>query len=360
MNIDFHHAVTYVLARLAGFCCEDADIIAYSAQYVDDAVIDRLVHFKNGATFKPLCSAHKMLDYRNFDSLANHTVWLPFHFLPGNAGLPEGEGRDLDFIDKIICFPNSYIAQDMVKECIRNSREPNGLHRLGVTMHVYADTWAHQGFAGVQNVVNVVGYLHDDKISKTLLTKLSSFFEDLFELQASAFVGTSMPLGHGPVLSYPDRPYLTWRYKNYNGVVIERTNWSNCLEAAENMFLVMKRFQLDNPEAEVEGLSKGALAKFSSLFKEIIDDDPEARHQEWLKIIKKGEFDFGSETLSYVPTGPGSWEYDITQGEDIALSKLNYDNNFLRSNWKKFNDALVDHYYYLHRVLFPRYGIFTG
>ena len=38
MQIDFHHAVTYVAARLAGFSANDAGIIAHSAQYVDDAV----------------------------------------------------------------------------------------------------------------------------------------------------------------------------------------------------------------------------------------------------------------------------------------------------------------------------------
>ena len=31
MQIDFHHAVTYVLARLAGFDHADAEIVAYSA-----------------------------------------------------------------------------------------------------------------------------------------------------------------------------------------------------------------------------------------------------------------------------------------------------------------------------------------
>lgn len=36
MQIDFHHATTYVLARMASFPHEEADIIAYSAQYVDD------------------------------------------------------------------------------------------------------------------------------------------------------------------------------------------------------------------------------------------------------------------------------------------------------------------------------------
>lgn len=34
MQIDFHHAVTYVAGRLAGKDHAKADIIAYAAQYV--------------------------------------------------------------------------------------------------------------------------------------------------------------------------------------------------------------------------------------------------------------------------------------------------------------------------------------
>ena len=30
----------------------------------------------------------------------------------------------------------------------------HALHRLGITMHVYADTWAHQGFAGTPHEIN--------------------------------------------------------------------------------------------------------------------------------------------------------------------------------------------------------------
>jgi hypothetical protein len=43
MQIDFHHAVTYLCARMAGFAAAEAEIIAYSAQYVDDATQRRPV-----------------------------------------------------------------------------------------------------------------------------------------------------------------------------------------------------------------------------------------------------------------------------------------------------------------------------
>jgi len=125
MQIDFHHGVTYTVARLAGFTHAQADIVAYSAQYVDDAINAGLIKFDNDSLFCRISSAHKMLDYRNFQDLANHRVWIPFHFLPGNGGFPASEDPKGTFIEKLICRPNSHVAKDMVRECInrRHTRE---------------------------------------------------------------------------------------------------------------------------------------------------------------------------------------------------------------------------------------------
>ena len=91
MQIDFHHTATYVAARAAGFGHREAETVAYCAQYVDDAVNSGTIQFLNGAMYSRISSAHKMLDYRNFEKLANHHVWLPFHFLPGNGGRRAGD-----------------------------------------------------------------------------------------------------------------------------------------------------------------------------------------------------------------------------------------------------------------------------
>ncbi len=91
MHIDFHHAVTYVCARLAGFTHAKANIVAYSAQYVDDATNSGTIRFDNGAMYTRISSAHKMVDYRNSKALKNHRVWIPFHFLPGNGEKEAGK-----------------------------------------------------------------------------------------------------------------------------------------------------------------------------------------------------------------------------------------------------------------------------
>ena len=132
---------------------------------MDDAVKTGTINFQNKAMYDRICSAHKTLDYRNMEELANHRVWLPFHFLPGNDGKLPDQNPDQHFVKRVVCTKDSPVAQDMVAACIRDRHKPYGLHRLGITLHTYADTWAHQGFAGINNEINDIrdlGYAYGE------------------------------------------------------------------------------------------------------------------------------------------------------------------------------------------------------
>ena len=107
MQRDFHHAVTYIAARNAGFEHEQSATIAYAAQYVDDATSSGSISFDNKALYTRISSAHRTLDPENLNDVKNHLVWLPFHFLPGNGGKPAGEDPKGTFIEKILCRPGT-------------------------------------------------------------------------------------------------------------------------------------------------------------------------------------------------------------------------------------------------------------
>ncbi|MBD6614787.1 hypothetical protein FNW02_02655 [Komarekiella sp. 'clone 1'] len=351
MQIDFHHGVTYIAARLAGFEHQPASIIAYSAQYVDDAINDGFIRFDNGALFHRISSAHKMLDYRNFEELANYGVWIPFHFLPGNDGLPANEDPQGSFIDKLICRPNSYVAQEMVKECINRRHTPYGLHRLGITAHVYVDTWAHQGFAGVNHRVNEAKHLLDEhgKPDRNLMDRLQNYF-----------VSEALPLGHGSVLSHPDKPFLRWGYFNGRGEQITRNNPKDFLEAADNMCKVMQRYITGNPDAVVPGLPQPDKTLIAQMLETITDNKGSLRHQKWLSAIAQGKFSFGKANVTYIPKGKDSWKH-VALGTENSVDRENerfpYHPSFLASDWKLFHDALQSHHFYIIHDLLPKYGI---
>jgi hypothetical protein len=60
-------------------------------------------------------------------------------------------------------------------------------------MHVYADTWAHQRFAGVNHEINDVQALDDSgRPDPGFTNKLNDFFGDAFDEVASRFVGDAL------------------------------------------------------------------------------------------------------------------------------------------------------------------------
>jgi hypothetical protein len=366
MQIDFHHAVTYVLARMAGFDPQRAGIVAYSAQYVDDATNEGVVQFTNGAMYERISSAHKMLDYRNFDELQNHRAWMPFHFLPGNSGesapaVPPQLSSG-DFAQRSVCKANSAVARDMVKNSLDRSSSPHGLHRLGIAMHVYADTWAHREFCGMAHAINRASDLQDREgnADTNLLSRLSDFFHDKFDAAKGELVAEALPVGHGAVLSYPDKPFLVWKYTNGNGFAVERNNPAEFLDAAALMLDALKecRGRLPGPEATTGPAGK-YLPEVGQCLKEFTDDDGGNRHQKWLDAIANGRFGF-AEMIAYIPKGRGSWKYQAINDSadtDTDGCRYRYDPAFLGSNWKRFHDALQEHRLFVLNDLLPKYGL---
>lgn len=354
MQIYGHHGLTYIAARFAGFNSKEAAKVAYCAQYVDDATNAGVIKFDNGAMYNRISSAHKMLDYRNSKELANHQVWAPFHFLPGNGGLPAGDNPEGSFINKLVCKPDSYVARDMLKLAIADRNKPYALHRLGITMHVYADTFAHQGFTGNNHKLNEVSDLESSEADLD-----QSFFSKI----ANWFVSNAFPLGHGAALSHPDRPYITWQYVNGLDETVKRDNREIFFNATDMMCRAMKCFFNADQTVELDKVT-GIPPQDAQLIKDMIasidDDSGEVRHAKWLEAIAEGKFSFGAEVVEYIPKGAGSWKHQSI-GQlapvDDKNDQFTYNQSFLSSDWKMFHDALQAHRFdILHDVL-PKYGI---
>lgn len=356
MQIDFHHAVTYVAARGAGFKHEEAEIIAYAAQYVDDATCDGAVKFDNKAIYKRISSSHKTTDFANFNPLEDLLVWMPFHFLPGNGGADPGENPEGTFIHKLIALPDSPIAQEMVRTAILDHDKPYSLHRLGITMHVYADTWAHQGFAGVLHEINDVGDFDEIGNSK------------VFEGGAQGFINRVLedvvpPLGHGKANVFPDMPFLSWRYKNGHGKVIERNNTDIFCQAADAMCRAMQEYRRHTtPTAQVTGIDAEDMKKIRALFTTQKNKDANARHKAWLRAINGTNgngFSFGKANISYAEDGDNSWKSQALGNSEDRDEHYEYvyKETFLTSNWKLFHDALQLHRITVSHDILPKYGI---
>jgi hypothetical protein len=60
-------------------------------------------------------------------------------------------------------------------------------------------------------------------------------------------VAETVPVGHGSVATYPDRPYLNWDYTTEYGQQVTRNNAVDYLEACEELHKFFGIFAQDNP-----------------------------------------------------------------------------------------------------------------
>lgn len=360
MQIDFHHAVTYVCGRLGGLTHEDASVVAHAAQYVDDATNDGPLQFASGERYVRVTSAHRTLDLRlNGDAGDNRLVWVPFHFLPGNDPTPVAAKPDEVFLRRMVCRPNSQIAQEMVKHCIDRQDTPFALHRLGIALHTFVDTWAHQGFVGMISDFNKVR-----SVSPTpdAAYKDSAVFGELRSggTQASQIVANLLPVGHAAVLTFPDLPFLRWTFKRANGEVVERDNPTDFLEAATQMFNMVRRFVSRSSKLADVALPAADRARIDQMLRTTLAIDGTDRHKAWLEAIARGDFSFGAAPVTYVESGVGSWKYEAVGADpdtEDGTEKFSFQPGFLSSNWKRFHDAVQYHRLFILHELLPSHGI---
>lgn len=353
MQIDGHHTLTYVIARYAGIEHTIAEKVAYSAQYVDEATNENPIYFDNGAMYDRIVSAHKMLDYRNTQDLANHLVWIPFHFLPGNQGLPSNVEPPGQFIHRLVCKPDSPVARDMLRMVATHWGQPYAAHLMGVAMHVYADTFAHQGFAGV---------IHDYNKVDHLASSASSLLQRIKDDLLSDGISASSPLGHGAALSFPDRPYASWTYQNGEGQPVERNNVDIFLRASDAMCKALQCWKCGDIGVDIDnqpGLTTQQSAKIEQALTTITDDDGEVRHAQWVEWLRDGRFDFEPVELPFDKDGENSWKHQARGPGFMQDGQFvyRYSPSFLSSDWKHFHDALKTYRLEIIRDVLPAYGI---
>jgi hypothetical protein len=170
-------------------------------------------------------------------------------------------------------------------------------------------------------------------------------------------LNTALPLGHGTVLSNPDKPFLVWAYTNGLGERITRNNPDDFLEAAEHMCRAMQCFQAGDPDFNAPGIPSNDYNVIQHMLREIKQDDSAERHKTWTYQIEQGAFSFGKESLTYIPEGEGSWKHHAL-GVDTERPAFRYE--FLKSDWKLFHDALQAHRFDVVHNILPAYGICAG
>lgn len=316
MKTDMHYFGVYALARAAGMRVGPAEIVAAASQYVDDAIWDKEVFLEDGRSVLAEMTAHKMLDFKNADGGDQRKVWLPFHFLPG------GEGKTPT--DTLVCRKNSRIAKTMVSRHTALAAEaPYGLYLMGITAHVYADTFAHYGFMGANHSHNGIraGSIDLQVSDKEILAYIQNKAEGFIDKVVSYGLSQTFPLGHAAATTYPDRPYLRWRYiRAADGKTVERENPKDYLAACRAIHEMFTAY-LDKAPRQGES---GAARSWKDIRKPVkqilaLEGDKKARIAAWKEAMRDNRLFGGSPKVPRYK-GP-KWSASIDDLEPEKIPK---------------------------------------
>ena len=379
MQKDMHYFGTYAMARAAGLAPKVCQTIATASEFVDDNGERETIEFPDGGRLDFIPTAHHTTDIRNIDHHDQRLIWVPFHFIPGN------EGRAIS--ERLLCRKDSAVAREMVEHNLSFAQRNFGLHLVGITAHVYADTFSHYGFSGVSSRWNKIDSSSfelievDERIRRHIDHKASRFTEKYGEemgtlpnsrdperwndslsdaistlkdrFLSDAAETLSGGLGHGAAMTYPDRPYLKWQFeyqypkRRPSGL---RDNPATFLEACEKLHAMFRRLADIIPEVRRD--EGRAFAEIRDTVARILATQAprDGREKAWKHAARSGELFPQPESI--LPYQGAQWMRGLE-----ALRKATDSRKALEKNIFRFFQAAAVHRTFVLRDLLTRHGL---
>ncbi|MGC9361979.1 MAG: DUF6765 family protein [Candidatus Syntrophosphaera sp.] len=247
MRMSFHYFTTKALCVRAGFSTAEAQVIAYACQYVDDAQEHEEIRIlglpepfyerMGRDSLDPTCTAHKGIEniLYNFDGV-RRKVLLPFHFMPTGWNAAHTK---FNYLAKAESPP----ARDLVRLALQKLRStpPESefreleLIRLGIALHTYEDTFAHQNFSARNNRM-------ENGASEILIrvNKRVRHLQAIFYL--TGFLGYS--IGHGLLGTFPDRFNTRISYLNGRNKEVSINTTPRFRVACKRVYYLLREYTL--------------------------------------------------------------------------------------------------------------------
>lgn len=362
MQLDMHYHGTYAMARAAGINADTAEIIATAAQFVDDNACGDSILFKDGGRFYTEATAHHPANGANLCLKDQRFVWIPFHFLPGDEGKT--------YTEKLICHQDSANVRALVQHALDLSRGCAFAPELiGLTAHVYADTFSHYDFSGVSSRWNELTPNSLDILNIDLPDGMKTYIEDKSEKFLKRYFkeiksldniigwfaqGASGGLGHGGASTYPDRPYLKWGFtRKRDGLRIEHDNPATFLKGCEALHGMFSRFAELHPERTTDKAM--AFADIREPVMEVLSTATplQGRIDAWQQAFRAGAITGQSEVIR--PYSDDGWN-----DEREALNRTESSFDAAQSHAYRFYQAAAALRIFILRQLLPTQGLIVA
>lgn len=374
MNINFHYYAVKAIALSAGFSAEDAQKIAEYSQFVDDYTMRGSITISNPGT-PGYTAAHNLdlirgtaerpvidsvqtgfagLDYMRMltTKFQNKTV-VPFHFIP-----PRQLNEHNDNITTVPACLNdgsviSTALEHIMKQCHGNQCNLRNQIQLGVLLHVFADTYAHQRFNGhwdgmfesrancytVQRVLKNKEYGTPDPEDR----------ENITGEYNSVWYQALPAIGHGTVGHAPDDTdiTITLRLCNDNPQDYTRNNTDVFAEASKEIYKYLFQYRTgvlpaeENWAALKNRLLKGFLVKNGT-------NPTEEMREAWMEAFPECKFEYSkAEIMNRFFKKVADVEF---AGEDVNVEVSNDDNGIyeilLDKEIVSMTAAVTDEFYW--------------
>ena len=333
MQTDMYFYSTYAMARLAGVPKDHANIIAQSAQFVDDSDGRHSEAHEDGGFLYAIATAHHSIVNKEEQG----RICVPFHFLPG------GEGTTLE--EKLLCTEDSKIANEMFDRHIRHCLVDPAFRfqLLGISAHLYLDTFSHYGFSGIISEYN--------RIDKESI--------DFFNVETPEMAKYLAPASKDScvqrIANYSSLPFLKWKFtfaKNRpsRGKVSFRDNAKTFREACKKLHEKFTCFV-------TKYYAYPTIIAFESFTADIeiilrFEGSKEARIEKWRAFFKENKSGIFDKDESNI-------EYDCKEWEDEKqkFHKRKYSHTAISENIYKFHQAAAIHKCYVLKELLPKHNI---
>jgi hypothetical protein len=175
MDLNYHYFTVKAVASTAGFPEDEAQRIAFYSQYIDDFdtwgymffsdVPDYARYLTLGPkigcyVFNPVTTGFNSWYDIPFLMLPRRQKWIvtPYHFIPETPLSPSQKTHDWRVVPARLNIPS--LISGMLKDARASFINEGGanrqvnLMRLGMLLHTFADTYAHQRFNGCRDWAN--------------------------------------------------------------------------------------------------------------------------------------------------------------------------------------------------------------
>lgn len=367
MDISFHYFAVKTVARAAGYDEEKAQRIATFSQFIDD--FNWYAHFRAG-NIPDYIKAPKL------DIVFNETLkiinpvttgfsdWFdmatlilprsqrytvsPFHFIPqDNPSVTAGDKRTVP----ATLDDSSYISSELreLQNDISAGRinESDSMMKMGMLLHTFADTYAHQLFTGFNDKVNSVKLIRAaDNTTGEDVTEKYHFWVEQWIAKAEKIIKIGLPtIGHMAIAHIPDLSHLSFEieYKRYDGTVCHhgRSNAVAFITACGQIYNFMRGVLGEAHPADMswnelsDKLADGFLIDAA---KELDEGESAAVRKltpHWSQIFPDYNYSYDSERIKndFITSVSNDTCTVMIDGVEQSLTAKNYSDDFYRFNY---------------------------